>query len=294
MRALALALLATLAALAGCGGSTGPHKDDPLAAKDAEVFAFDREAPLGATEGETLKQKAFTVRAISYKSPGGDRVSGIVVVPRRPAEPRAGVIFMHGAGGTRIDFLGEAVELAKRGAVAITIDSPFSRSPKKEVQAGMASPPVTRELMIRNAKDLVRGFDLLVRKYGVDPERLGIVGYSMGVQPAALAAALDPRVRAVVLMAGRAYPSGTPGDAEWELLFGPIDTVHFVGHLAPAHVLLQGGRGDTVIPRSEMEKLYAATSEPKEIRWYDAGHELGKRSERERRDWLAAELGFRH
>ncbi len=291
MRRLLLALL--VLTLFGCGGSDNPAKDEPLAAESARLFEFDREAAFDSSEGQTVRQKKLVVKGMSYASPGGDRVTGIVVVPTKRIEGRAGVVFMHGAGGTRIDFIDEAATLASRGAVVLAIDSPFSRSPKPEVQAGRAAPAVTRELMIRNVKDLLRGFDLLVERYGVSPERLGIVGYSMGVQPAALAASLDARVRAVVLMAGRAYPSGTPGNAEWEVLFGPIDTVHFVPHLAPANVLLQGGKGDEVIPRKEMEQLYAATSEPKEIRWYDAGHELGDRSEVERLAWLGRELGLK-
>jgi dienelactone hydrolase len=293
-RALALTIVLPLLLLAGCGGGdAGPEKDEPVAEKTARLFEFDREAAFDSSEGQTAKQKDIVIKGMSYASPGGDRVSGIVVVPKRRIEGRAGVIFMHGAGGTRIDFIDEAAILAERGVAVLAIDSPFSRSQKPEVRAGQALPPVTRELMIRNVKDLVRGFDLLVQKYGVSPERLGIVGYSMGVQPAALAASLDARIKAVVLMAGRAYPSGTPGDAEWEVLFGPIDTIHFVPHLAPAKVLLQGGKGDVVIPREEMEQLYAATSEPKEIRWYDAGHELGERSKDERLAWLGRELGLK-
>ncbi|MBA2332343.1 MAG: alpha/beta fold hydrolase [Actinobacteria bacterium] len=291
MRRLLLSLLPL--ALLGCGGGNDLAKDEPLPAESARLFAFDREATFDSSEGQTAKQKGFVVKGMSYASPGGDRVTGIVVVPTKRIEGRAGVVFMHGAGGTRIDFIDEAAVLAARGAVVLAIDSPFSRSPRPEVRAGQAAPALTRKLMIRNVKDLVRGFDLLVRRYGVSPERLGIVGYSMGVQPAALAASLDARVRAVVLMAGRANPSGTPGDVEWELLFGPIDTVHFVSHLAPANVLLQGGKGDEVIPREEMEQLYAATSKPKEIRWYDAGHELGERSKDERLAWLGRELGLK-
>lgn len=48
-----------------------------------------------------------------------------------------------------------------------------------------------------------------------------------------------------------------------------------------------------VHPREEMEQLYAATSEPKEIRWYDAGHELGERSKDERLAWLGRELALK-
>jgi dienelactone hydrolase len=130
---------------------------------------------------------------------------------------------------------------------------------------------------------------VLVDEYGVDPKRTAIVGYSMGVQAAALAAAVDPRVRAVVLMAGRAHPSGPAGQRK--AIFTDLDTVRFVPHLAPAHVLVQGGTKDTVIERPEMDQLFAAASEPKEIRWYPAGHGLGRTSQRERLDWLSGQLG---
>ena len=114
----------------------------------------------------------------------------------------------------------------------------------------------------------------------------------MGVQHAAIAAALDERVHAVVLMAGRANPSRTPGDAAWEELFRDIDTVHFVPDLGHATVLFQGGESDRVIPRAELEELYAATSEPKEIRWYPAGHELTPKAGRERVAWLRDQLSL--
>ncbi len=238
MRAIGLLALLVLA-LAGCGGGDSDAVEpETTAAPPAKerVFAFDRDADLEVTEGETSRQSRFTAKAMSYASPGGDRVSGIALVP--PGDAAApGVIFMHGAGGSRVDFLGDASELAKAGAIALTIDSPFSRSPSEQIRAGAAPPATIHELMVRNVKDLVRGLDVLVRHYGADPDRLAVVGYSMGVQQAVIAAALDGRPKAVVLMAGRAHPSRTPGDPAWEGQFESIDTVHFAADLAPARVL---------------------------------------------------------
>ena len=303
MRSLAVLPLLVLA-LAACGGSdraadeapettTAPSTTAATASGDAGLFAFDREGPLDVTEGETAQQPEFTAKAMSYASPGGDRVPGIVLLPKAKATaPRAGVIFMHGAGGSRVDFLGDASELAKEGAVALTIDSPFSRSESEQVRAGSVAPDTAHELMVQNVKDLLRGLDVLVEEYDVDPERLAVVGYSMGVQQAATAAALDDRVRAVVLIAGRANPSRTPGDAGWARQFRSIDTVHFAPELAPASVLVQGGERDTIVPRAELEELYGAASEPKELRWYDSGHEMSPKAGRERVAWLIEELGL--
>ena len=293
MRALS-ALVPVVLALAACGGSdTAAERTEPASTTTAleRPFAFDRAAPLEVTEGETAQQQEFTAKAMSYASPGGDRVSGIVLLPQVRSS-RAGVIFMHGAGGSRLDFLADAAELAKKGAVTLTIDSPFARSESEHVRAGSVPPGTVHELMVQNVKDLLRGLDVLVEEYDADPERLAVVGYSMGVQQAATAAALDDRVRAVVLAAGRASPSRTPGDAAWAQLFRSIDTVHFAPRLAHASVLVQGGERDSVVPRAEVEELFAATSEPKELRWYDSGHGLNADARRDRVAWLSEELGL--
>lgn len=299
MRAIAGVVL--LVVLAGCGG-TEPAAQEPTTTAATttapapeltveDLFAFDRGGALDVTEGETSQQPEFVAKAMSYASPGGDRVAGIAVVPKGQG-PHAGVIFMHGGGGSRIDFLGDASELAKAGAVALTIDSPFARSESEEVRAGAVAPDHAHELMVQNVQDLLRGLDVLVQRYDVDPKRLAVVGYSMGVQQAATAAALDDRVRAVVLIAGRAHPSRTPGSPAWEEQFGPIDTVNFVPDLSPATLLVQGGERDQIMPREDVEALYAAASEPKELRWYDAGHEMSEQAGRERVAWLKKELGL--
>jgi dienelactone hydrolase len=290
MRSTLLVLL-LVAFVAGCGGGT-PAKDDPVEPELAKRFEFPR---LGATlrEGERTTRKGVVQAEIAYPSQGPDNVTGFIVRPPKPAKDAAGVVFMHGGGGRASDFVGEAHLLARRGAVALTIDSPFTRSPDEAIREGKADVDPTYETMVQNVQDLLRGLDILVTQYGVDPDRLAVVGYSMGAQPAALAAALDPRVRALVLMAGRALPSGLPSDPHERELFGAIDTVDYVDNLAPTHLLLQGAEFDSVIPRSEMEMLAGAASEPKEIRWYQSDHDLGEQAGRERIAWLVDQLGLR-
>ena len=288
---LRLLPLVLVALLAGCGGDE-PTKDNPVEPELAKRFEFPR---LGATlrEGEPKPRKNVVEAEIAYPSQGPDNVTGFVVRPPRPDDGTAGVVFMHGGGGKASDFLYEAQLLAQRGAVALTIDSPFTRSPDEKIRKGTADVDPTYETMVQNVQDILRGLDILVDQYDVDPDRLAVVGYSMGAQPAALAAALDPRVHALVVMAGRALPSGLPNDPHERELFGAIDTVDYVDNLAPTHLLLQAAEFDSVIPRAEMEMLEDAASEPKEIRWYPSDHDLGEQAGRERIAWLVDELGLR-
>jgi dienelactone hydrolase len=288
---LRLLPLALVALLAGCGGDE-PAKDNPVEPELAKRFEFPR---LGATlrEGEPKARKTVVEAEIAYPSQGPDNVTGFVVRPPKPDDGTAGVVFMHGGGGRASDFLYEAQLLAQRGAVALTIDSPFMRSPDEKIRKGTADVDPTYETMVQNVQDILRGLDILVDQYDVDPERLAVVGYSMGAQPAALAAALDPRVHALVVMAGRALPSGLPSDPHERELFGAIDTVDYVDNLAPTHLLLQGAEFDSVIPHAEMEMLDRAASEPKELRWYPSDHDLGEQAGRERIAWLVDELGLR-
>ena len=286
-----LSTLLIVALLSACGGDS-PAKDDPVERELAERFEFPR---LGASarEGERRIEGKVAIVEVIYPSNGADNVTGFVARRLVSDEHPAGVVLMHGGGRSASDFLADATALAKHGAVALTIDSPFVRSPDRAIRDGTAELEPTYETMVQNVQDLLRGLDILVGQYGADPERLAVVGYSKGGQPAALAAALDPRVRALVLMTSLAHPSGLPNDPRAQELFGAIDTVNFVDNLAPTRLLLQGAEYDSVIPRSEMELLEQAASEPKEIRWYDADHELGPQAELERRAWLIEQLDLR-
>lgn len=279
-------LAATLLALAGC--TDGPRKNAPVEAELAS--RFDRSEPAGIEEGSRAVRDGIARVEVSFPSPGGDRATGYLVRrldgPRRPA----GIVVAHGARGSARDFLNEAAEYARRGAVVLALDSPFVRSADPKLRQGEAELQETYDAMEHWVEDTLLGLDLLVAEYGADPERLALVGYSMGAQPAALAAALDPRVEAVVAMAPQAFPSGLPDDLLARRLFTAIDTAEFVDNLAPAALLLQGGRWDAVVPALDLDTLHERASEPKELRWYDAGHELGQEAAAERVEWLSERL----
>jgi dienelactone hydrolase len=201
-RVLLLLLLALGVLLAGCGGDE-PAKDNPVEPELAQRFHFPR---LGATlrEGEATRRQNVVQAAIAYPSQGPDNVTGFVLRPPQPERGTAGIVFMHGGGGKASDFAYEGELLARRGAVALTIDSPFTRSPDEKIRKGTADVDPTYEVMVQNVQDILRGLDILVDQYGVDPDRLAVVGYSMGAQPAALAAV---SVRSCSWRGGRSPPA---------------------------------------------------------------------------------------
>jgi dienelactone hydrolase len=283
--------LALALALVGCARDA-PEKNVPVEDELASRFAY--RAAGGLEEGTSRVSNGIGAFAATYGAPGGGEVTGYVVRELEPADDDvAGIVFAHGAGGGADDFLNEARELARRGAVVLATDSPFVRSEDERIREGTAELQETYDTMVRWVKELRLGLDLLVEEYGVDPRRLALVGYSMGAQPATLAAALDPRVRALVVMAGQAYPSGLPDDLLARRLFSAIDTVRFVDNLAPTKLLIQGAEFDATVPRHELEVLAEEASEPVELRWYDADHELGQQAARERVEWLGDVLGLR-
>jgi dienelactone hydrolase len=284
------ALVVLALALAGCGGGDGEPagKDEQLPAATAKVFAFDRAAQFAFQEDDEVQQGRIRVRGIHFASPGGDQVTAAVALP--PEEPTAGVVYVHGSGGSWADFLPEALAVANRGGVGLALDSAFTRAEQRG--EAVEEYAAHRKLLVQTVQDVQRSLDVLVSKYGADPGRLAVVGYSMGAQTAAIAAALEPRLKALVVMAGRARPSR---NADFPQLAGPIrplDTVRYIGHVAPASILLQAGRKDALVDPADMEALAAAASTPNELRWYDAGHELAG-ADGERLEWLSDRLGLR-
>lgn len=231
--------------LAGCGSAQ--HRDP---------FAYDHSAPLRVRGGALVASSAWgTIRSLSYAGAGGRRVPAYVVAPSRPGRKPA-VLFLHGSGGTRFDLIGEAALLARRGLVTMTITYP-------------SDAPSYRPLVV----DARRALDVLVSRPDVDPRRIGVFGFSLGGQLAAILAADDPRPVAVDILGGR----------------GNAITLYWIRR---AHVRLffQAGEHDQVVPHTQLLALmHAAPGRPR-VRWYDAGHELTHAIDRDLVAWLAGAL----
>src|SRR5205814_7983443 len=104
-----------------------------------------------------------------------------------------------------------------------------------------------------------RALDYLETVPEVDPKRIGFYGVSMGGILGALAAGLDTRFRAPVLVtAGGDYgaflensdalkqaTAGTLLTPELvRQIMADVDPVNFVGHISPRPVLMQNGKTD--------------------------------------------------
>jgi dienelactone hydrolase len=270
------------------------------------LYDYDSPPPLALQEAGVEKRDGVEVHDISYASPKGGRVAGYLVVPPGRG-PFAGMLLMHGAGGSRKAMLAPAIMYARMGAVCLAIDAALSgdRAIPGEQFLDYRKPERTRDAFIQTVIDTRRGVDLLVARSDVDPRRLGFAGGSFGAFIGGILSGVEKRVRAYALASAPASINDatvatvvnarqTLPKEQLERSFAIVDAVaavHYASHAAPAALLFQSGYKDAGVPRESAERLQKAASEPKTIQWYDAGHALNGQAVEDRVRWLREQLG---
>lgn len=317
----AMALLALFTV--GCGESSGgpapgltPTAPNPVAdscpagrpdfggpATDADLalFSYDANAPLNLQQAVQGMNKDVEVSAITFSSPDGGAVTGLLLDPVTRFGLRPGIVLMHGMPGNAENMKGLGQQLASHGAIVIAIDAPFAR------RGGQAVGYISRDRdeQIQLIKDLQRAVDVLRGRPNVDANRIGYLGISYGGAMGALFVGVERRLKAAALVVGDgglvSHSTG-PEDvslaslpcatrASWFEAMVPIEPIRFVG-LASSALLLQNGRLDTLVPPADAELLHAAAPTSKTVLWYDAGHGLNQQAMFDRLDWLHQQLGI--
>jgi uncharacterized protein len=92
----------------------------------------------------------------------------------------------------------------------------------------------------------------------------------------------------VVLAAGGDLPEGTPFA---RLVRTVADPIRAVRALAGRPLLMVHGRADRTVTAAQAQRLFDAAGEPKELRWWDAGHYLPTAAIDEAAVWLCDRLG---
>ncbi|MFZ5881394.1 MAG: alpha/beta hydrolase family protein [Chloroflexota bacterium] len=197
----------------------------------------------------------------------------------------------------RRQFVDEAVEFARQGAICLTVEMLWSDLDffLKRTQAD------DERLSIEEAVNLRRFIDFLLAQPGVDPGRFALVGHDFGGMYGALAGALDQRPSHYVLMAV------TPRFPDWYLILpkldgeereayirqmAALDPITHMADLAPAPVFFQFGDNDGYVPLHRADEFFAAAREPKEKTVYQAGHGLNDQAAADRKAWLKRQLGL--
>lgn len=236
-------------------------------------------------------------------SPFGYRRMAELIRPERKT-PCAAILYVHwyepeSPDSNRSQFVEEAKGMAKRGAACLLIETMWS-DPDFFLKRTQEDDP---QNSVQQVVDIRRAMDFLLAQPDVDRSRFAFVGHDFGGMYGVLAGSLDKRPTHYVLMAA------TPRFPDW-YLYAPklegearetfvrqmaaIDPITHVGHLAPAPVLFQFSTDDFHVPRERAEEFFVAAGEPKEIRWYQAGHGLNEKATEDRMQWLSNSLSIGH
>jgi uncharacterized protein len=280
-----------------------PDFGAPASAEDRNLFAYDVNASLNLQKAVESTNNGVEVSAISFSSPGGGTVTGMLFDPVTRSSLRPGIVLMHGMPGTARGMAGLGQLLAEHGAVAIAIDAPFARRSGQPVRFSADD----RAEQIQLIKDLQRAVDVLRARANVDDDQIAYLGISYGGAMGALFVGIERRLKAAVLVVGDGgLVSHFTGQEDlnfmaslscatrltWFRAMAPIEPIRFIPHASPAALLLQSGRLDNLVPAADAEDLHAAAPQPRTILWYNAGHGLNEQASFDRHDWLHEQVGL--
>lgn len=290
------ALVLAAALLVGCGGGGGGGDEASVPAQ----FAYDDSKALEVTVKPTSRgTNGVRVDDVSFSGPDNTRLKGFLATPSNTDGRRPAVIYAHGAGGNRRELLDQAVQMADEGAVALTLTMIYSPERARPFPRGLEGVRANSKLEADAVREVRRSVDFLQSLDSVDEDEIGYVGWSQGARTGALISGVEHRIKAFDLIAGgaapvSAYVENAPADLQDELttILERTDPLHFVALAEPSELLFQNGRQDEIVPEAALAALADAGSEPKDVRWYQAGHVPNERMWTESRTWLSDRLGL--
>jgi dienelactone hydrolase len=262
----------------------------------AALFRYNNDSPVTVKEISSEQRGDVTVRDITFSPAAGREIKAYLITPKGDG-PFAGILWVHWLGEEKSDrtqFLDEAVALAPKGAVSLLVDAMWS-APR---WFGTRDPEKDYENSIRQVIALRRALDLLLSQTNVDKTRVGFVGHDFGAMYGMLMAGVDQRINTFVFIAA------TQSLNDWAFL-GPqpkskaaylkqnsnLELTDSLRQVRNASKLFQFGKADFYVSQADAAVLFAAATEPKQRRFYDASHKMELNEiAKERNEWLVTEL----
>jgi dienelactone hydrolase len=254
------------------------------------MYAYDR-TPLNAKMEDVAQDSAdwrkekVTIDA-AY---GNERMALYLFLPAHVRQPFQTVVFFPSArvmGIPNSEYLGDMkcidyVIQSGRAVLYPIYKGLYERSaapPGPDTAAG-------RETWIQDSKDLGRSIDYLETRTDFDRSRIAYMGVSMGAAIGVNLAAVEDRLKAVIMLDGGFYnEKPLPG----------TDQVDFAPHLKAPTLLIAGKFDWIFLGKDSLLRLLGAPAADKKAVMFDTGHDVSEQRAdliREVVDWLDKYLG---
>ena len=250
---------------------------------------------------ESRRTDTIAIYTLAFPSPvqgkieENNQVRGRLWQPLAAGRDRPGVILLHWLGGSfrPLELVGR--HLAEKGIPTLMIYLPHygprrSADPKLRERLIGTDVTRTRKNLRQAVLDVRRAGDWMASRPGIDPDRVGIVGISLGAVIGSLVAGIDDRFGPSAFIIGGGDLPGIIFKASKDTRkirdslvaegwtrkrltaeLRDVEPLTFAKRIDKKKILMLNAESDEIIPRECTTKLHEAIGKPT-IRWYRGGH----------------------
>jgi serine/threonine protein kinase/formylglycine-generating enzyme required for sulfatase activity/dienelactone hydrolase len=254
------------------------------------MYDYDR-TPLNA-ELQSVAQDSADWRkekVVFNAAYGNERMAAYLFLPAHVRPPYQTVVFFPSARVLDLpnsDTLGDMkfidyVIQSGRAVIYPVFKGTYERP------ASLAGPNTAegRETLIHESKDVGRSIDYLVTRADIDRNRIGYMGISVGAALGVFFAAVEPRLKAVILLDGGFYnEKPLPG----------ADAVDFAPRVKAPTLLISGKFDFVFLAKDSLIRLLGSPPADKKGVTYETGHDVSEQRDNMVREvvaWLDKYLG---
>lgn len=271
-----------------------------------QFYQYDKEIPLDAAVVEKEEGENYVREKIVFRGAHDYRVPGYLAIPTTETPPYPCVLQIHGMTLSKEDFwrsdsyhrghlLTQA--LLAEGFAVLALDAQYhgERIIFNDFQSTLIMVfrkgwiNRLREMAVQTVVDYRRAIDYLETRKEIDPNRIGVIGYSLGGVESFVLTGVDPRIK---VLTACVTPSIIRQRWPDQHNLSAIAPTNFVRSIQRQPTLMLMGRNDeSQYTVEEAQALYSLIEgESKELVFYDSGHRLPAEHVSKALEWFKKHL----
>lgn len=202
--------------------------------------------------------QGVVIEKVTYNSLYGLRIPAIIYRPKEQSAKLPGIVIVNGHGGDKYSWYSfySGILYAQAGAVVITFDPVGEGERNINKESGtrahdtrLAPKEMARRMGGTLIADVMQAVSCLLEREEIDSSRIAVMGYSLGSFLVSITGAIDPRIKACVLVGGGNIdgPNGYWDNSKPMCQGIPYQSLQFLGDRPATIYAMHAQRGPTLV-----------------------------------------------